>query len=124
MSHISKIELEVKDLGVLKEACARLGLELLKGKRTFKWYGQDASCEHAIRVLGASYEIGIARAEGRYELLCDYYDPNIEKAVGKNGGLLKQAYAVAKTKVEARRKGYSVIEKKTDTGIRLCVRLA
>ena len=32
MSHISKIELEVKDLGALKMACDRLGLEFVDGK--------------------------------------------------------------------------------------------
>jgi len=30
MSHISKIELEVKDIAILGQACTRLGLELLK----------------------------------------------------------------------------------------------
>ena len=41
MSHISKIELEVKDLGTLRQACNRLGLNMLEGKKTFKWYGQE-----------------------------------------------------------------------------------
>ena len=31
MSHISKIELEVKDLGTLRQACNRLGLNMLEG---------------------------------------------------------------------------------------------
>ena len=32
MSHISKIELEVKDLGILGQACKRLGLEFIRGQ--------------------------------------------------------------------------------------------
>ena len=123
MSHISKIELEVKDLGVLGQACSRLGLELIRGQKYFKWYGKEAPCEHAIKVPGANYEIGVIRQNGRYELNCDYYDRNIEKAVGRKGGLLKQAYAVAKTKIAARRKGYSVLEQNTDTGVRIHIRL-
>ena len=59
----------------------------------------------------------------RYELNCDYYDSRIEKVIGRQGGRLKQAYAVAKTKIEAARKGYSVLEKATDTGIRLHIRI-
>ena len=47
----------------------------------------------------------------------------VAEAIGRSGGFLKQAYAVEKAKIEARKKGYSVIEKKTDTGIRLHVRL-
>ena len=124
MSHISKIELEVKDLGTLGQACRRLGLELLKGQKTFRWYGQeDGKCDHAIKVPGAIYEIGVIKAASALELQCDYYDPAIGKAIGQTGGILKQAYAVERTKAEARRKGYTVIEKTTDSGIRLHVRM-
>jgi hypothetical protein len=123
MSHISKIELEVKDLAVLGQACARLGLSLIKGQKEFKWYGKSAPCDHAIKLPGANYEIGVVRKNGSYELNCDFYDNNIEKTVGPQAGLLKQAYAVAKTKIEARKKGYSVLEKNTETGIRLHIRI-
>ena len=123
MSHISKIELEVKDLSVLGQACTRMGLELIRGKNRFKWYGKSAPCDHAIKVPGADYEIGVVKQNRGYELNCDFYDGNIEKAVGRQGGLLKQAYAVAKTKIEARKKGYSVLEKNTETGVRLHIRI-
>jgi hypothetical protein len=123
MSHISKIELEVTDLGVLSQACKRLGLTLIRGKRTFKWYGKNGACHHAIHIPQAAYEVGIIKKEGRYELSCDFFDQELVKVIGKSGGLLKQAYAVEKAKIEARKKGYSVIEKMTDTGIRLHVRL-
>ena len=124
MSHISKIELEVKDLGVLGQACSRLGLQLVQGQKTFKWYGQEAQCDHCIRVPGASYEIGVTNKSGCYELNCDFYDKNLEKVIGQKGGLLKQAYAAEKTRIEARKKGYSVIERQTETGIRLHVRIS
>ena len=124
MSHISKIELEVKDLGVLGQACARLGLALLKGQKSFKWYGTEAPCDHAIRIPGADYEIGVAKSGASYELNCDFYDKNLEKVVGLKGGLLRQAYAVEKTRIEARKKGYSVVERQTENGIRLHVRIS
>ena len=124
MSHISKIELEVKDLATLKQACTRLGLKMHEGKQTFKWYGQEEGrCDHAIQVPGASYEIGVVKAGDAFELQCDYWDSAIGKAIGQNGGLLKKAYAVERTKTEARRKGYTVIEKQTDSGVRLHVRV-
>ena len=123
MSHISKIELEVKDLGILDKACARIGLMFQRGKQSFKWYSKESRCDHVINVPGASYEIGIIKTGGRYELQCDFYDRNIEEAIGKNGGLFKQAYAVEKAKAEARRKGYSVVERHTDTGIRVHVQI-
>jgi len=124
MSHVSKIELEVKDLGTLKQACNRLGLKMLEGKQTFKWFGQEEGrCDHAITVPGASYEIGVVKAGDSFELQCDYWDSAIGKAIGQNGGLLKKAYAVERTKTEARRKGYTVIEQQTDSGVRLHVRV-
>jgi len=124
MSHISKIELTVNDLSILGQACARLGLELIRAKKSFKWYGNEAPCDHAIRVPGAEYEIGVIDINGIYELNCDFFDRSLEEVIGKQGGLLKQAYAVEKTGVEARRKGYSVLERRTDNGIRIHVRIS
>ncbi|MBW1781264.1 MAG: DUF1257 domain-containing protein [Deltaproteobacteria bacterium] len=124
MSHISKIELEVKDLSILSQACTRLGLHLIRDQKSFRWYGKASTCDHAIQVPGANYEIGVTKKEGLYELNCDYYDHNLEKVIGPEGGLLKQAYAVMKTRIEARKKGYSVIERKTENSIRLHVRLS
>ena len=99
MSHISKIELEVKDLGTLRQACNRLGLNLIEGKKTFKWYGQEEGpCDHAIQVPEATYEIGVIKTGNAFELKCDYWDSAIGKAIGISGGLLRQAYAVERTK--------------------------
>lgn len=119
MSHLSKIEIEVTDLNALAIGCKRLGLELNRGKQKFLWYGEPADCSHAIKVPGARYEIGLIRKERGHELMCDYYDSAIGQAIGKNGGKLKQAYAVEKAKLEARRKGYSVVETENEKGIRL-----
>jgi len=124
MSHISKIELEVKDLGILGQACGKLELELIRGQQNYKWYGKQARCDHAIKVPGADYEIGVINNNGIYELNCDFYDRNLERVIGRQGGLLKQAYAVEKTKIEARKKGYSVVERQTQAGIRLHVRIS
>jgi hypothetical protein len=124
MSHISKIELEVNDLATLKRACARLGLRFVENQKTFKWFGYDEGrCDHAIKVPGAAYEIGVTKAGTLYGLQCDYYDSALSNVIGQNSGLLKQAYVIERTKTEVRRKGYSLIEKKTDSGIRLHIRV-
>jgi len=123
MSHIAKIELEVTDLDSLSKACRQIGLNLVRGKTSFKWYNGNGDCDHAIEVPGASYEIGLVLKEDKYELQTDFWDKGIESAIGKNGGLLKQRYAVERTRSEALKKGYRVIEKQTDNGIRLHVRM-
>jgi hypothetical protein len=135
MSHIAKIELVIKDLQSLKEACKRLGFEFMPDQKTYKWYGTwvgDApmpegiaqkdwgKCDHAIRVPGVEYEIGVVTRNGKYLLLWDsYFRGGLEAKIGKDGGLLKQAYAVESIKKVARLKNYRLREVKTDQGIRL-----
>ena len=51
------------------------------------------------------------------------YDHAIGKVIGVKGGLLKQAYALQKTRIEARRKGYSVLEKWDENKVRLHIRV-
>jgi hypothetical protein len=93
MSHIAEVNLLVQDLNALHRACHRLGLELVRGQRTYRWYGRSVgdyplpvgfaknelgTCEHAIRIPGndRAYEIGIVtRRDGKpgYALLWDFY---------------------------------------------------
>ena len=76
-----------------------------------------------IEVVEREIDLGVINKGGLYELNCDFYDKSLEKAIGRKGGLLKQAYAAEKTRIEARKKGYSVIERHTKNGIRLHVRI-
>lgn len=137
MSHISTIELEIKDLTALKKACETLGLSFITGQTTYNWYGRLVNpektplpegiteahlghCDHAIRVPNAEYEIGVVQLGNKHVLLADFwYAGGLKKAVGKDGGLLKQAYAVERIKTEARKKGYRLTQKRTETGIRV-----
>jgi len=122
MSHLVKIELEIKEMIPLEKACKRLGLTMKKNQQTFKWYGrEDASCDHAISIPGAKYEIGVSqnRATKNYELQTDFWDKGVAAKIGVNGGLLKQAYTVEKAKWEATKKGYSCREIQTAKGIQL-----
>jgi len=135
MSHISKIELVIHSLEDLKEACRQLGFEFVENQKTFKWYGSWAGdtpipesidiedigkCDHAIKVSGCKYEVGVIRRGDHYILLWDhYYVGGLSKIIGPNAGILKQAYTVARVRKEARQKGYRIREKKIDQGVRL-----
>ena len=132
MSHITKIEIEATDLTALKAACKRLSLQFIENQLTYRWYGSRVGndplpegiavedlgkCDHAIKVPGASYEIGIRKDQNRYRLLWDSWaSGGLEKVIGKDAGLLKQAYGIEKTKAEARRKGYSLYETRHPNG--------
>lgn len=117
MSHIVKLELQINDLESLKKACERLKIQLVKEQKTFKWYGSTpAPCDAAIKIPNANYEIGVVKKDKTWELQCDWFDSRIERTIGKNGGLLKQAYVLEKSKLEALRKGFAVKENRLENG--------
>ena len=133
MSHISKIEVEIQSLEDLKAACKELGFQFRENQKTHKWYGtaretvsendtqkDPGRCDHAIKVPKCKYEIGVVKKDNHYNLLWDsYYTGGLEEKIGKDAGLLKQAYSVQRIKREARIKGYRVLQKKVTNGIRL-----
>jgi len=139
MSHVARIELEINDLETLKSACSRLGLKFIENQKTYKWYGtlvgdsplpegitvsDLGKCDHAIRVPGAQYEIGVVKKESRLILLWDFWHRGgLEEKLGKNAGKLKQAYTAERVRKEARQKGYKVLEQKTNKGLRLVLRV-
>ncbi len=135
MSHIAKIELEIRDLDSLKQACKRLGFHFMENQKHYAWYGKWVGnqpipeeisekdlgkCTHAIHVPAAVFEIGIVKKDNSYLLLWDsWIGGGLEKAIGKDAGILKQAYAIESVKREARRKGYRLTEKRMRKGVRL-----
>ena len=135
MSHVSRIELEIKSLEDLKKACKRLGLRFLENQKTYKWYGtwvgdhplpegiseKDlGKCDHAIKVPGAHYQIGLVKRDNRYQLLWDSWSAGgLEKVLGKNAGMLKQAYAVEAVNRASRLAGLKLRENRNKGFIRL-----
>ena len=100
MSHLAKIQLQIKDLAALRLAAAARGLELVEGAQSFKWYQGQGKCDHKLRVKGGGgmgYEIGLVRDEsGGFSLLWDDFDHNLRDAAGgKDAGGLKMEYSAA-----------------------------
>ena len=100
MSHLAKIQLQIKDLAALRLAAAARGLELVEGAQSFKWDQGQGKSDHKLRVKGGSargYEIGIVREEvgGGYSLLWDDFDQELKGAAGAGAGALKQEYGAA-----------------------------
>ena len=134
MSHVAKIELEIKSLEALIQACRRLGFEFVRDQKTYQWYGrwmgdyplpegittdQLGACDHAIKVPGCTYEIGVVKRNSSYTLLWDSWETALRLKIGLDAGVLRQAYTVEAVRQDAKLKGYRVIEKKTDKAIRL-----
>ena len=116
MSHIVTITTEIRDVAALRLACSRLSLAE-PAHRTAKLFSSEAT--------GYCVEL----PKWRYPVVCDVesgqtsYD-NYEGRWGDPVHLnrLLQNYAVEKTKLEARRSGYSVLERPLEDGsIRLSI---
>jgi len=144
MSHVTEIKTEIKDLDALAQAAEKLGLELVRGQKNYRWYGKyigDAplpegmttddlgNCEHALRVRSKprAYEVGIVKAkDGKgYTLLFDYWNGGngLMQHIGDNAGKLTQRYAAETAIKQARRQGFQVKETVgTDGKIRIIAR--
>lgn len=118
MSHIVTIRTTVRDPVALAAACRRLGLaEPVAGTATL--FSSQATGQ-IIQLPGWQYPIVIDTDRGQI-----HYD-NFNGAWGEPQELdrLIQRYAVEKTLIEARRKGYNIIEQPLlDGSIKLTIQM-
>lgn len=110
MSHIVTIKTEVRDAAAVQAACRRLNLpEPTRG--TFRLFSSEAA------------GLGVELPGWKYPAVCDLatgqirYD-NYSERWGAQQELDRfvQAYAVERTKIEARRAGHSVTEQTLEDG--------
>ena len=116
MSHIVEIQSEVRDPAAIRAACGRLKLE-------------DPAFEEVKLFSGTKTGWAVRLPEWRYPIVCDVETGRVEfDNFGGKWGDQKhldqflQAYAVEKTKIEARKQGRSVVERTlTDGSIKLTI---
>lgn len=130
MSHLTQIQVVIDDLDALQAACLELGCQLVRGQKTFTWYGRSVGdyplpagftaadlghCDHVIRVPGSGYEIGVCKnKQGRgYTLLYDFYGSGrgeviTEKLGGEKLPKLVQAYGINRATMAAKKLGHTV----------------
>ncbi|WP_428308151.1 DUF1257 domain-containing protein [Lacipirellula sp.] len=110
MSHLVRIETQIRDEAAANIACQRLQLPA-PTTGTFQLYAEAAT------------GLGVQLREWRYPLVCNLetgaiaYD-NFAGAWGDEGALdqFLQAYAIEKTRLEARRNGYVFTEQPLAAG--------
>lgn len=111
MSHITKIAVAITSLQSLRDACTTLGFEFMEGQKQFVYYqGQKHKCDHAIRVPGATYEIGVVKQkDGTFGLETDFWSTGgLTEKIGQNGNLLTQQYKAQEVKRQMIKKGFVV----------------
>ena len=142
MSHVADVQFKARDLDALKAAVALIdGAHFMEGQRTHKWFGKFLNdwsnpraavnrvdpktfgkCEHAIKLDGVDYEIGVVKAADGdgYDLIYDSWGGQLEARLGVGLPMLKQVYTTELTRRELARQGKRVTtEKQADGSIRL-----
>ena len=101
MSHLTQVELKVKDLDALEEAARECGMELDREADSFLWYQGKGKCHAVLRDASGkegAYEIGLVRQpDGSYITRFDTYGPGawIRTKAGEKLEILEQEYSVA-----------------------------
>ena len=110
MSHIVSIQTQIRDRAAVEAACLRL-----------QWPEPE---QGSFRLFNSTVEgLGVRAPRWQYPIVCElqtgqlHYD-NFEGRWGdpKHLDKFKQAYAIEKTKLEARRQGRSVFETQLEDG--------
>ncbi len=119
LSHIVTIKTQIRDVAALRAACQRLGLTA-PVHETVRLFSNEAT-GWAVRLPDWQYPVVANTDTGQIA-----YD-NFNGRWGSNAQLhrLLQGYAIEKTKLEARRKGYAVTESPlADGSVKLCVQVS
>lgn len=141
MSHVTTVDIEVRDLDALADACRACGCELVRDQKRYRWYGRHVGdyplpegftanelgcCDHAIRIAGPdgarAYEVGVVRRrDGKdgFQLIYDFWGQHgaaIQKRVGDGCATLRQSYGTALVRRELKRRGYQVSEMRLANG--------
>ena len=133
MSHLTKSDIIINDIDILRKAVAGFdGLTWNEGATTYKWYLTDerrkyaykeeaaeaeskqGQCEHSISIKGADYgyEVGVVRrkdGEG-WSLVFDPYDLEAARKVGNSCEKIVAAYGEAFTRDFAEKNGFILQE--------------
>ena len=124
MSHFTTILTQIRDAEALADACAELGVELLRDTEARGFANSTRHGELVVRLQGP-YDIAANRANPNdgtepYELTTDWWNGHVEREVGPNYGRLLQLYGVHKTMREATKKHLRVTRRQeTDGSIKL-----
>ena len=118
MSHIVEIKTEIRDEAAVKAACVRLQIPTPESK-TVRLFNATAT-GLCVQLLGWNYPVVCDLKSGAVQF--DNFGGNWGEQKHLNSFL--QAYAVEKSKIEARKKGHTCSETRLEDGsIRVTVKV-
>jgi hypothetical protein len=120
MSHITVLDVQVKDVDALMQACQTLGLQFNRNKKSYKWYNGTLPSDHTISVTNDPFEIGLVDRGTHFDLMGDFMG-QLRYTAGIRGAKLIQEYTKVVAVKEAMRiaenEGYTMnTEEDPETG--------
>ncbi len=130
LSHVTKLDIEIKDLDALESAAKKIGLVLRRGQSTYKWFGRSVGdyplpagmkesdlgkCTHALSVPNNSYayEIGVReQSDGTFQLVWDFWSGGhgLQAIAGENCKNLSEAYVIEAARNAAMNNGWVTMD--------------
>lgn len=127
MSHVDNISTngEQFSLPAILHMCKRKGWTFLENQKTYAWYGRSVGdypvpvgtnvedlgkCDHAIRIPGAKYEVGLKKIPGtdNYNVQADFWRGGaLDRILGAKGERFAQEYYKTKAIMTAESKGWA-----------------
>jgi len=125
MSHVDNISTHGEEFGLvtLLALCNRKGWQFLEGQETYAWWGRSegdypvpagftaddlGKCDHAIRIPGCRYEIGLVKRDNGYAILADFWESGgLDQVLGQKGELFVRDYAMQQDICTAEANGWA-----------------
>jgi hypothetical protein len=116
MSHFTTVETQIKNLVILTEVLKELGYSIKENVTQVRGYqGQLTDAELVIDTK-TSYDIGVVKTAKGYSFIGDWDMLQVRAGIEKEDLLkaVNKKYAYKTVMAELKKKGYQVVEEKTD----------
>lgn len=116
MSHFTTVETKIQCFVTLQKVIAEMGFVFKEGVTKVRGYQGELADAIAVIDTKSTYDIGVVKTQTGYSFIGDWdmlevragvEQKNFLKAVNKN-------YAYKKVMAEVKKRGYQVVEEKTD----------
>ena len=116
MSHFTTVETQIKDLVILKEVLEAMGYKCHDDGRKVRGYQGKLTDAELVIDTKSSYDIGVVKTEKGYSLIGDWDMLEVRAGIEQKSFLkaVNKNYAYKKVMTEIKKKGYQVVEEKTD----------
>ena len=94
MSHWAEVQTNLKDIKMLEKAARLLGCEVKYNTIARGYAYNKLKADLVITPPGSPYDVAVNKHKTGLTLVTDWFRGHVEKTLGKDYGLLKQAYAV------------------------------